>query len=193
MMVPSLLASALLFATTSVALIRYVQTPGRYNTPARGWNSFGLQQSSLSNFGLTLSDIETQCSKLWEDLEEHGYTVCSLDSGWSDGSKSDEWGRYQVGFEFLDGRSGTEFADFIDKLHDNGMGIGLYVVPGIFEEDTRTNKTVYNTDIKLADIMKEELDDDGNQMSLHLRVNIDTQKDGAQEYCNSNVDLWAEW
>ncbi|OCL13768.1 glycoside hydrolase family 27 protein, partial [Glonium stellatum] len=156
----------------------YETTPNGFNTPPRGWNSFGLQGRK----GITYNQdfVIEQCDAMAAKLGSYGYIYCSLDSGWSMGTSGDDYGRI-IGNSTIFGMTALA-----DHLHGKGLELGVYVVPGYFESDG--DKYIYGTDppIQLSTIGT------GHNNGLS-RIDINITAPGAQEWCNSVIDLFASW
>lgn len=72
-------------------------TANNFTTAARGWSSWGIQADPRTTPSFSTFDqdfILSQCSVLTEsDFVAAGYDLCALDSGWSDPSTTDSYGR----------------------------------------------------------------------------------------------------
>ncbi|TVY47283.1 Alpha-galactosidase 3, partial [Lachnellula cervina] len=180
-----------LLAATANALntLTTTETSNGFNGPAMGWSTFGFQAINPTIPGwapLVQSNVLEQCNMMASnsDLKGAGYKYCSLDSGWSaDGA--DTYGR--VLFQ------ATNFPDFnttfSKTLHDNGLLLGVYVVPGVIQSDV--GKTIYKTDIKISDALQVQ---DGNHVDAgNDRYAFDYSKNGTQQWHDSVVALWASW
>ncbi|KAI9729306.1 MAG: hypothetical protein M1834_006977 [Cirrosporium novae-zelandiae] len=160
---------------SAVAALQYGTTPGGYSAAPRGWNSFAMQ-----SLGMTYNqeNVITQCDQLVNLLDGYGYDLCSLDSGWSVGSEGDEYGRITYDTSVFD------IPTLADHLHDEGLKLGVYVVPGYFESDA--NKTIKGTNYTLSEIGNGH----NNGMS---RIDLNYSHPGAQLWCNSVLDQFSEW
>lgn len=142
----SLAFTATAASAANFTVISYSETSGGFNTPARGWNSFGLQANNVgANFTFDQDHVIAQCDVLAsERLDAGNYTYCSLDSGWSAGYNGDEHGR------IIYDDAKFDIPKLADHLHARGLKLGLYVVPGAFQADL--NKTILGTDTKIGDV-----------------------------------------
>ncbi|CAF1374513.1 unnamed protein product [Rotaria magnacalcarata] len=123
-------------------------------------------------------NVIEQCSQLVNVLGGYGYDLCSLDSGWSMGANGDEYGR------IIYDSSIFNILQLADHLHSIGLKLGVYVVPGYFANDA--NKTVLGTNYSLFEI--------GNGHNNGLaRIDLNYSHPGAQKWCNSVIDQFAEW
>ena len=101
-----------------------------------------------------------------------------MDSGWSVGDEGDEFGRIIADKTIFD------IPQLATYLHGRGLKLGLYVVPGYFANDAQ--KKVIGTNYTLAEI--------GNGHNNGLaRIDLNYSHPGAQLWCNSVVDLFAQW
>ncbi|KAB2573557.1 Glycoside hydrolase family 27 [Lasiodiplodia theobromae] len=116
-----------------------------------------------------------------EELGSYGYEYCSLDSGWSLATSGDEFGRITYDPSLFD------LPELADHLHDKGAKLGVYILPGFFSADA--DKKIEGTDISLSSIQTDEQ----NPCRAMSRCNINYNKTGAQEWCDSNVKQFAEW
>ena len=104
----------------------YGSTAGGFTSPARGWNSFGLQANPLlaPDFVLNTSCVQLQCAALTAGA------YCSLDSGWSVGSHGDAHGRI-----IADPSRFADMKGLATKLGARGVLLGVYLLPGSFHHD----------------------------------------------------------
>ncbi|KAF2468066.1 family 27 glycoside hydrolase, partial [Lindgomyces ingoldianus] len=167
--------------TLSVDVLHYQTTPHGFAAPPRGWNSFGLQSlEDDQKLILNQDNVISQCENL-KGISHLGYTYCSLDSGWSVGCNGDDFGRTIYDSSLFD------IPALAKHLHDRGLKVGIYINPGFFEADKE--KTIKGTNIKFSEIAATGDQNPG----FNCRLNVDWDAPGAQEYCNSNVNLWASW
>ncbi|KAJ4147652.1 hypothetical protein LMH87_002162 [Akanthomyces muscarius] len=174
----------LAFAATAASaanlkVISYSETSGGFTTPARGWNSFGLQANNAgAKFTFDQDHVIAQCNILAsKKLGAGKYTYCSLDSGWSAGYNGDEYGR------IIYDDSKFDIPKLADHLHAQGLQLGLYVVPGAFQADL--NKTILGTDTKIGDVCS---GDEGL-----ARCVFDYTRPEAQTWHDSVVKQFADW
>ncbi|KAL1964963.1 hypothetical protein VTN77DRAFT_6163 [Rasamsonia byssochlamydoides] len=157
-------------ATLSVPF--YGTSANGFSAPPRGWNSFGLQAlGGSSAFVLNQSNVQAQCDLLNATA---GYTLCSIDSGWS-ANGGDPYGRIVPDTSVF-----PDLAGLADHLHAQGMLLGVYILPGAFSSDASV--TVEGTDIQLGSLF------DPTQPSYNLRQTFDYSKDGVQQWHNSVVN-----
>ncbi|KAL7809592.1 glycoside hydrolase family 27 protein [Trichoderma gracile] len=152
----------------------YGTSANGFNQPPRGWNSYGMQSRAGSSFTLNQGNVQSQCNLLNATA---GYTLCSLDSGWSaDGG--DPFGRLVPNTSLF-----PNLTALANDLHSQGKLLGVYALPGALSADAGV--TVEGTNIKLGSLF------DSNQPSYNLRQTFDFGKDGVQQWHNSVVNNWA--
>ena len=155
----------------------YGTSANGFKTQPRGWNSFGLQSldsAANNNFVFNQAGVQSQCDLL--DVGS-GYTLCSLDSGWS-GNGGDKFGRIVPDTSVFPDMTG-----FAEHLHAQGMLLGVYILPGAFSGDANT--IVEGTNIRLGSLFDE------TQPSYNLRQTFDFSKDGVQQWHNSVINNFA--
>ncbi|CAF1566645.1 unnamed protein product [Adineta ricciae] len=153
----------------------YGTTPGGFSSAPKGWNSFPMQSLGMK---FNQENVIQQCDQLVNELGEYGYDLCSLDSGWSVGANGDEYGRIIYDSSIFD------IPQLADHLHRKGLKLGVYVVPGYFANDA--NKFVFGTNYTLSQI--------GNGHNNGLaRIDLNYSHPGAQIWCNTVVDQFAQW
>ncbi|KAM0332603.1 hypothetical protein ACHAQA_002887 [Verticillium albo-atrum] len=174
------MTAGLLAATTSAASLKVVSigtTPGGHTSPVSGWNSWGTQAGKyLSEADFHEDHVRGICDRLATDLQGH-YKLCGLDSGWSVGDHGDDNGR------LIYDPSKFVIPRFADHLHDKGLLMGVYVVPGAFLNDV--NKTIEGTDTRIADIC-------GVSNGL-ARCRLDYDHPDTHKWIDSNAKLFASW
>jgi alpha-galactosidase len=177
-----LLTAAITHASASPPLkvIKYGTTPNGFHAPARGWNSFGIQANgnTAPDFSFDQSHVQAQCDVLASKLHSGGYTYCSLDSGWSEGSNGDEYGRL-----IPDKTRFPDLPGFATHLHGQGLKLGVYVVPGGFRADTE--KTIFGTNTKIGSACSGD-----NGLA---RCNWNYSHPDTQKWFNSVATQFASW
>ncbi|OPB40654.1 GH27 protein [Trichoderma guizhouense] len=176
---PSLLTVPLILATATTATSQlfipfYGTSANGFNAPPRGWNSFGMQARGGNTFPLNQANVQTQCDLLNVTA---GYTLCSIDSGWS-GNGGDQFGRLVPDTSVF-----PNLTALANRLHSQGKLLGIYALPGALSADAGV--TVQGTNIKLGTLF------DTSQPSYNLRQTFDFSKNGVQQWHNSVVNNWA--
>jgi alpha-galactosidase len=174
----NLILSFLSLYLATAQILQYETTPNGFTSPPKGWNSFALQ--AVGQLTYDQQHVQEQCDYMSHYLGSSGYQYCSLDSGWSVGGHGDDYGRIIFDSSLFD------LYALAEHLHGYGMLLGVYVVPGFFASDS--NKMIYGTDppIELSTIS------DGN-CGVNVRCQFNYSAPGVQDYCNSVVNLFAEW
>lgn len=157
------------------AVLQYGTTSGGFTSAPKGWNSFPMQSLGMK---FNQENVIQQCDQLISVLGGYGYDLCSLDSGWSVGAEGDEYGR------IIYDSSIFNIPQLADHLHSKGLKLGVYIVPGYFANDA--NKIVLGTNYTLSEI--------GNGHNNGLaRIELNYSHPGAQKWCNSVINLFAQW
>jgi hypothetical protein len=162
-----------------------------------GWSSWSSMQRNV-----TAAKIEEQARVLAARLKQYGYTRVNIDSGWCNGYDTngeiypnhfDPYGRPLPNpYEFPDG-----IAAVAAYLHSLGLKFGIYLTPGlkipVWEANCRIFGTT-NTVRQIADPSRSgsKFRHDG-PMAFRGSYAIDYSKPGAQEYVQSEADLFASW
>jgi alpha-galactosidase len=181
----------------SLRILKTTTTPNGFNSPPRGWNSFGLQSNpdaiAPNTFTFNQEDVMKQADALAELLKQHNSSsiagsdyYISLDSGWSVGDHGDDNGRIEYDDTLFD------IPGMAQTLHDNGLKLGVYVLPGSFANDG--DKPILGTDGQGQDggsiLIKDTWSGNNNGFA---RMDFDFEKPGVQEWHNSVVDQFASW
>jgi alpha-galactosidase len=186
----SLYPSALLLLQLQVSLATvpfytpfYGRSANGFTSPARGWNSFGLQAASdklKHDAGWDFNDyhFRQQCDLIVIQTGHDYY--CSIDSGWSVGCNGDENGIPEVEASVI-----PNITDLANHLHGRGLKLGLYVLPGAFSEDR--NKLVEGTQISIGSLFDE------NETEYNCRRAFDYSRDGVQQWHDSVIKKFASW
>ena len=183
--------SNVLAANTPVPF--YGATASGKTAPARGWNSWVLQQNTIgaaaAGFEYNVAGFSKQCSVFTGHIQSGFDYYCSIDSGWSGYYEGDANGRIIPNTTVWDTKSIQQFATY---LHSIGMKLGIYVIPGAFTNDK--DKMVAGTQITIGSLFNTT--DDGRpgiNNSYNARNNFDYTKDGVQQWHDSVVQLFNSW
>ncbi|KAH8817368.1 glycoside hydrolase family 27 protein [Xylogone sp. PMI_703] len=152
----------------------YGTSANGFTAPPRGWNSFGMDILG-TGWPQDQDHVQQQCDNLNVGA---GFTLCSIDSGWS-GNGGDPLGRLVPDTSVF-----PDLKGLADHLHSQGMELGVYILPGALSADAGV--TVEGTNIKLGSLF------DTTQPSYNLRQTFDFTKDGVQQWHNSVVNNFAE-
>lgn len=151
---------------------------------------------------VTEAKIEAQARVLAARLKPYGYTYINMDSGWCNGygtngeiypNHYDTYGRPLPNpYEFPDGIAGLAA-----YVHSLGLKLGIYFTPGLKIPVWETNCPIFgttNTVRQIADTNRwgSKFPHEGVQ-AFRGSYAIDYTKPGAQEYIQSEADLFASW
>jgi hypothetical protein len=143
-----------------------------------GWSSWSALRKSFDQ-----STIEAEAQVMHDQLRRYGYRYVNIDAGWSD--HLDGYGR--------DAPDPAKFPDGIkplaDHLHELGLKLGLYLVPGIPKAAVDADLPIAGTPYHARDIA--DTTTLGNTLGDAWR--IDYTKPGAAEYVQSYADMFASW
>ncbi|KAI0129755.1 family 27 glycoside hydrolase [Xylariales sp. AK1849] len=166
---------------SDLQIVQISTTSNGFNAPPRGWNSFGIQANSDTDASFTFDQagVTSQCDVMATNtaLKAAGYVYCSLDSGWSVGGNGDEFGR------IIADSSKVDIPSLAAHLHDEGLLLGIYVVPRAFIADE--GKTILDTDVTIGSVCSGD-----NGLA---RCNFDFSQPAVQQWHNSVVDQFASW
>lgn len=165
--------------------------------PYMGWSSWSFMRRDI-----TAAKIEAQAQVLAARLKPYGYTYVNMDSGWCNGYDANK-NIYSNHFDIY-GRPLANPCEFPDgvaavaaHVHSLGLKLGIYLTPGlkipVWNADCRILGTS-NTVRQIADPSRwgSKFPHDGPQ-AFRGSYAIDYSKPGAQEYLQSEADLFASW
>lgn len=110
----------LLEGCRSADVLNYGATPNGFTSAPRGWNSFGMQ-ALKKPLTLNQANVLAQCNYLVQ-FAKLGYQYCSIDSGWSEGSNGDDYGRY-----IPDTSKFPNITLLAEQLHSKNLKLGIYI------------------------------------------------------------------
>ena len=156
---------------------KYGVSAGGHSSAARGWNSWGLQANPLLNYaGWTFNDYNLlqQCGLV---LTTPGFDYyCSIDSGWS-AQGGDRYGRIVEDKNIFSTTGSLE--EFSDQIHNMGMKVGIYLLPGALLADA--GAIIEDTNITIGDIL------DYESTSYFSRRAFSWSADGVQQWHDSVI------
>jgi len=183
---------------------------GAFSTsPAMGWNSYNC-------FGSAVTEKEVRENALYmaQNLKSHGWTYIVVDFLWSypnppestqdnipqfklagDGTyvpwlNMDSSGRLLPDLrKFPSARDGNGFKPLADYVHSLGLKFGIHVMRGIPRQAVWARAQVRGTTRTAADVA----DTTSTCEWLNHMFGVDMKKEGAQEYYNSLLNLYASW
>jgi len=167
-------------------------------TPPMGWNSWDC-------FGPTVTEEEVKANTdyMAKNLKKYGWEYIVVDIRWyiendhAGGYNQkdpvyvmDEYGRLTPAVNrFPSAAGGKGFKPLADYIHSLGLKFGIHVMRGVPVMAVQRNTPIYGTGLKAQDIYSPE-----DQCPwLKDMYTIVAGKEGAQEYYNSILQLYASW
>ena len=172
--------------------------------PPMGWNSW-----DCLGWGATETEVRSAADYMAKNLKNLGYEYIVIDMLWYGDSAAidfeafvhetiptkptyalDEFGRLLPHPDrFPSSVNGQGFKPLADYVHSLGLKFGVHVLRGIPWEAAEKNMAIKGTSIGAASIAQP---DKGCEWYDGF-YGIDMSKPGAQEYYNSQFELFAEW
>jgi len=168
-------------------------------TPPMGWNSWDCY-----GMDVTEAQIKATADYMAANLKKYGWEYVVLDMGWNygDGLSTlnfrienppqciDSYGRLIPNPDkFPSSIDGLGLKLLADYVHSKGLKFGLHIMRGIPWQAVEEDTPIKNSKYSARDIFTE---DDPCRWFNGL-VTVDMEKEGAQEYYNSLVEMYAEW
>jgi alpha-galactosidase len=172
--------------------------------PPMGWNSW-----DCLGWGATEAEVRANAEYMAKNLKGLGYEYIVIDMLWyGDEIASDfeafvhetvpvkpnyyldEYGRFLPDpVRYPSSKDGKGFKPLADYIHSLGLKFGVHILRGIPWQAADKNITIKGTSIRAASIAQP---DKGCEWYDGI-YGIDMTKPGAQEYYNSQFELFAEW
>ena len=197
-------AGATLAATAQLAATKNTKeksTAGFHNwaaTPPMGWNSWDC-------FGPTVTEAEVKANAdyMSANLKQFGWNYVIVDIRWYVSNDKahgynekdpdfniDEFGRFVPAVNrFPSAAGGKGFKPLADYLHSKGLKFGIHIMRGIPVVAVNRSLPIKGTSVTAKDIFSPK----GQCRWLHDMYTIEPTKQGAQEYYNSILELYASW
>ncbi len=168
-------------------------------TPPMGWNSWDCFGPSVVE-----SEVKANADYMAANLLDYGWEYIVVDIRWyvdnqttgtyNDYSESDfvidEYGRYMPSpTRFPSAVDGAGFKPLADYVHNLGLKFGIHIMRGVPKEAVTNQLPIKGTSITADKIYSAE----SECTWLQDNYTVDTSKNGAQEYYNSILDLYASW
>lgn len=167
--------------------------------PPMGWNSWDC-------YGPTVKEHEVKLNAdyMAKNLKKYGWEYIVVDIRWFvENDKAggynqtdpiyviDKYGRYQPAVNrFPSAADGVGFKKLADYIHAQGLKFGIHIMRGVPKEAVAKKMPIKGTNGITADqIYSSELE----CKWLGDNYTIAANKNGAQEYYNSIMDLYASW
>jgi alpha-galactosidase len=167
-------------------------------TPPMGWNSWDCYGPTVIE-----SEVKANADYMADHLKDFGWQYIVVDIRWyvandkSGGYNEkdpvyniDSYGRFIPAVNrFPSSADGKGFKPLADYIHGKGLKFGIHVMRGVPVIAVRDRLPVLSTDVTARDIYSP----DGQCMWLKDMYTVDYLKNGAQDYYNSILELYASW
>ncbi|WP_258104252.1 NPCBM/NEW2 domain-containing protein [Marinoscillum sp. MHG1-6] len=168
-------------------------------TPPMGWNSWDCFGPSVME-----DEVKANADYMAENLKEYGWEYVVVDIRWyinnqftghynpydNSDFEIDAFGRYMPSpNRFPSAAKGKGFKPLADYVHRLGLKFGIHIMRGVPKE------AVYNKmPIKGTEITADQIYSTAWECTwLKDNYTVLKEKEGAQEYYNSILDLYASW
>ncbi len=169
-------------------------------TPPMGWNSWDCFGPSVVE-----AEVKANADYMATHLKDFGWEYVIVDIRWYVDNQTtghynsyatsdfvyDEYGRYMPSpTRFPSAADGAGFKPLADYVHNLGLKFGIHIVRGVPKEAVFNNLPIKGYESKTAaDIYSTAYECTWLQDNYTVVAGVD----GAQEYYNSILDLYAEW
>ncbi len=166
-------------------------------TPPMGWNSWDCYGATV-----TEEEVKGNADYIAKNLKEYGWEYVVVDIQWYEpGAVSsvyrpfvplemDEYSRLiPATNRFPSARNGRGFKELADYIHNLGLKFGIHIMRGIPRQAVHANTPILGTNVGARDIAHPNSICPWNTDMY----GVDASKEGAQEYYNSLLKLYAEW
>lgn len=168
-------------------------------TPPMGWNSWDCFGPSVVE-----DEVKANADYMAEHLKDYGWEYVVVDIRWYIDNQNtghynpydqsefviDEYGRYMPSPKrFPSAADGQGFKQLADYVHGLGMKFGIHIMRGVPKEAVFNKMPINGTDITADQIYSKEYE----CTWLQDNYTVVKGKEGAQEYYNSILDLYASW
>lgn len=171
------------------------------STPPMGWNSYDYYDTTV-----TEDDIKANADYMAAHLKKFGWEYIVVDIEWYSYNAGSKRQLYQyIPFEkvaideysrllpcpdrFPSSADGAGFKPLADYVHSLGLKFGIHIMRGIPRIAAHLNSNVLGTDKKANEIANPSNICFWNPDMYGLEV----EREGAQEYYNSLLELYAQW
>jgi alpha-galactosidase len=167
-------------------------------TPPMGWNSWDCYGPTVVE-----SEVKANADYMAKNMKKLGWEYVIVDIRWyisNDKSHGyneqdaqyniDEYGRLTPAVNrFPSAADGKGFKALADYVHSRGLKFGIHIMRGIPVEAVKRNLPILGTHLTAQNIYSK------NEQCKWLRdmYSIVPGKEGAQEYYNSILELYASW
>ena len=169
------------------------------STPPMGWNSWDCFGPSVVE-----DEVKANADYMAANLKEFGWEYIVVDIRWYIDNQTtghynrydqsdfviDEYGRYIPSPKrFPSSVNGAGFKPLADYIHNLGLKFGIHIMRGIPKEAVYNKMPVLGTNVTADQIYSDTLE----CTWLKDNFKVVQGKEGAQEYYNSILNLYAEW
>lgn len=171
-------------------------------TPPMGWNSYDCYGASV-----TEQEVKANADMMAVHLKDYGWEYIVIDYCWFypySGAMSDppqdkdfkpalamdQYGRLLPAIDKFPSAAGGEgFKPLADYVHSKGLKFGIHVMRGIPRQAVAENTLVSGTSYHAKDVYNPK----STCGWLNSMYGIDCSRNGAREYYNSIINLYAGW
>ncbi|GKU26652.1 glycoside hydrolase family 27 protein [Clostridium folliculivorans] len=166
-------------------------------TPPMGWNSWDCYGASVRE-----NEVRGNADYMEKHLKKYGWEYVVVDIQWYEPTADsteyhpyapldmDQYGRLIPSVNrFPSAKDGNGFKALGEYIHSKGLKFGIHILRGIPKQAVKANTPILGTDKFAKDIA------DTNSICPWNTdmYGIDATKEGAQEYYNSIINMYAEW
>ena len=166
-------------------------------TPPMGWNSWDCHGA-----GATEEIVKKNAEYMAKNLKQYGYEYVVVDIQWYQPTAKthdyvpfadlciDEYSRLQPAEnKFPSAAGGKGFAPLAEYVHSLGLKFGIHIMRGIPRQAVHNNLKILGSDKTARQIAKT-----GSICVWNSDMyGVDPEKDGAKEYYDSIMKLYASW
>lgn len=168
-----------------------------HKSPPMGWNSWDCYGASVCE-----DEVRANAEYMARNLKQYGWEYIIVDIQWyeptaesneyHDGAKlvMDEYSRLMPAENrFPSAANGEGFRPLADYVHGLGLKFGIHILRGIPKQAVFERTKILNSEACAADIadVSSICEWNGDMYG------VNTDKDGAQQYYNSLIDLYCSW
>lgn len=165
--------------------------------PPMGWNSWDCYGASVRE-----DEVRANAEYMAKNLKQYGWEYIVVDIQWYEPNAvsadynadaelvMDEYSRLIPAVNrFPSSEGGKGFRPLADYIHGLGLKFGIHILRGIPKQAVRANTKILNSSHTAAEIA-----DLGSVCEWNGDMcGVDMRRDGAQEYYNSIISMYAEW
>lgn len=169
----------------------------KITTPPMGWNSWDCYGASVRE-----SEVRANAEYMAKNLKEYGWEYIVVDIQWYEPNASsaeynkdaelimDEYSRLMPAVNrFPSAEGGKGFKPLADYVHSLGLKFGIHILRGIPKQAVRENTKILGSERTAAQIA-----DFGSVCEWNGDMcGVDMSREGAQEYYNSIISMYAGW